>query len=150
MAALLLNKLLHISQALWDTSFFFSFQNGRHVSMLRLTYMLSAFPSSHDSWEMLTTFQPLVYFGISDGRVTGVACTTQSNAWPSITTQASAGPSYLGQTQGPLRNQSMGSFQTSVLVKVSIQRKGREMLNPTGLLGKEITEDHLPVQGLLG
>lgn len=95
---LLLNKLLHISLRPPGT-LFFSFQNGRHVSMLRLTYMLFTFPSTHDSWEMLITFQPLVYFGISDGL--GDRCGlhhTESNAWPSIKTQASPGSSYLGQT----------------------------------------------------
>lgn len=133
-----------ISQALCNL---FSLPTGHHVSTLRLTYMLFAFPSTHGSREILNTFQLRVYFGIISlmGRgTTGVACITQSNAWHSITTHASAGSSYLGQTPGPLWNWS-GSSQTSVLVKVSIQKAGEKDAEPHRPYGKRDHWCHLPV-----
>lgn len=105
--------------------------------MLGLNYMQFAFPSTHDSRELLITFQPpgLFWCLISNVRVTGVDCITQSHAWPSIKTHASVGSSYLGQNQGPSGIRSMGSFQTSVLVKVSIQW-GERCLAPQALWEK--------------
>lgn len=75
-----------------------------------------------------------------------MACITQSNAWHSITTHASAGSGYLGQTQGPSGTAvHSGSSQTSVLVEVSIQRAREKDAEPYMPYGKRDHWCHLPV-----
>lgn len=117
--------------------------------MLRLTYMF-AFLSTHDSREMLITFQPPVYFGIISlmGGWQVWPASHRGNAWPSIKTHASVGSSYLGQTRGPSGIGVWGHFWLTCLLKWA--PRGEKDAEPHRPYGKRDHWCHLPVQCLLG
>lgn len=123
--------------------------HGPHVSMLTLTYMF-AFPSTHDSREMLITFQPPVYFGIISlvGGWQVWPASHRGNAWPSIKTHASVGSSYLGQTRSPSGIGVWGRFWRPCLLKWA--PRGEKDAEPHRPYGKTDHWCHLTVQGLLG